>query len=138
MEFPEIFLRIISFVSDESDNLSNTSLRKTNRSNICLFVEISDDFPLEKRRYYLKIFHQKRFFSSEKYCYLRVDKYSEFFHISHKRREIFSIFGIDSFKFTDDIETKMITKIDIIRIGGIEFVRDIFFCKFLQDLSLGN
>jgi len=57
MQLPELFLGVIPLVPDESDNLGNASFRESDGSIISLLVQVPDNFPLEKRGEYLKIFY---------------------------------------------------------------------------------
>lgn len=109
MKFPEIFLSIISLISDESNNLRDSSFRESDSSIIGLCIQVSNNFFLQEGWLKKKILCQKRHFSSQENNNLCVDKISEFIHIFHKRSKIFTIFWIDSFKFTYDIEPKMIS-----------------------------
>jgi len=59
-EFPEFFPCIISFVSDESDNLGNTSFGESDGSVIGFFVQVPNYFSLQERGENLKIFDRKR------------------------------------------------------------------------------
>ena len=47
-ELAQGFLRIIPLISDESDNLGDIALGEPDGAVIGLFVEVSDDFPLEE------------------------------------------------------------------------------------------
>ena len=103
-QLPELLLCIITFVPDKSDDLGDTSLRKSYSPVIRFLVERAYDLPLEKYGKTLKLQDSERIAPSEKIHDLLVEMISEFPHVSHERPEIFPIFGIDAFEPGENIE----------------------------------
>lgn len=133
-EFSECFLRIISFIPDKSDYLRDITFGESDRATIGALVEVSNHFSLEEDRESEEIWNRERIRVSEKYPNLSIEMGTKLAHISHKSIQILAIFRIDTFKFIDDIESEMITKVSVIEIGWVDTIGYVSFLQSSQDL----
>lgn len=102
---------------DKSKNFVDIPFRKSDRPSIRFFIQISDDFFLEKWGFFLEISGRETLLISEEILYFIIHPIFEFFTIFDKVLDGFSILSIDLVELWEDIRPEMVAEILCIRVG---------------------
>lgn len=124
-KFSEFFFRTTICCEDISSDFFYISFGKSYCAPISILIEITDDFFLEKRRFFIEISESKIVTFSQKISHLLINPIFQLFAIVDKAGKCSSIFWIDGRKFWKDVMSNGITQILCVSIWRIFSIENI-------------